>query len=593
MSETRKLAAILCSDVVGYSRLAGADEDRTLARLRGLRSDLIDPAIAAHRGRIVKRTGDGSVIEFRSVVDAVRCALEVQHAMIERNAGVAFEKRIIFRIGIHLGDVVEEADGDLMGDGVNIAARLEGVCEPGAICLSEQAYWQVKGRLDLAVSDLGPTQLKNIAEPIRVYSLQVGVPAEAKVASASAPEKSAPPRLSIVVLPFANIGGDPSHEHFVDGVTESLTTDLSRIRGSFVIGRNTAFTYKGKPVDLKQIGRELSVRYVLEGSVQRSGARMRVNAQLIDAETGNHLWAERFDKPLADLFDMQDELVARLAGALNAQLVEAEARRAETAPNPDSMDLHFQGLAWLNKGATPDIVAHARSFFDRALTADPDNVEALIGSARADQLEGAFFFATDRAAAFATAEAKLTKALSAVPQHARAHFYLGIVEIFTKRAAEGIAECEHALALDRNLAFAHAYIGLGKVFLGRAEETEAHIAEALRLSPRDTMANVWMTIAGAAKRHLGVWEDAIAWFRRAIEANRNIPQSHFELAAALTQLGRLDGARSAVKSGLMLDPNYSIARARAFWTPESDDPTYLAQLEPILEGLRKAGIPEQ
>ena len=251
MSETRKIAAILVADVVGYSRLAGADEDRTLARLRGLRSDLIDPAIAAHHGRIVKRTGDGSLIEFRSVVDAVRCAIEVQNGMVERNAGVPPERRIEFRVGIHLGDVVEESDGDLMGDGVNIAARLEGIAKPGAICLSEDAYRQVKGRLDLAVTDLGPTQLKNIAEPIRVYSLEVGEPAQAKPAPAPAPEKSAPPRLSIVVLPFANIGGDPEQEHFVDGVTESLTTDLSRIRGAVVIARNTAFTYKGKPLDVK------------------------------------------------------------------------------------------------------------------------------------------------------------------------------------------------------------------------------------------------------------------------------------------------------------------------------------------------------
>ena len=343
MSETRKLAAILVSDVVGYSRLTGADEDRNLARLRTLRSDLIDPTISVHHGRIVKRTGDGSVIEFRSVVDAVRCAIEVQHAMVERNAGIAPDKRIEFRIGIHLGDVVEESDGDLMGDGINIAARIESICNPGAICLSEQAYWQVKGRLDLAVSDLGPTQLKNIAEPIRVYSLEVGAPARAKHAPAPAHEKSAPPRLSMVVLPFGNIGGDPEQEHFVDGITESLTTDLSRVRSSFVIGRNTAFTYKGKAVDLKQIGRELNVRYVLEGSVQRGGDRMRVNVQLIDAETGTHLWAERFDKPLADLFDMQDEIVARLAGALNTELVAAEARRAEQAPTPNSMDLYFQG----------------------------------------------------------------------------------------------------------------------------------------------------------------------------------------------------------------------------------------------------------
>jgi TolB-like protein/class 3 adenylate cyclase len=590
VSETRKIAAILVSDVVGYSRLAGADEDRTLARLRALRSDLIDPTISIHHGRIVKRTGDGSVIEFRSVVDAVRCALEVQHTMVERNAGIALDKRIEFRIGIHLGDVVEEADGDLMGDGVNIAARIEGLAKPGAICLSEQAYWQIKGRLDLAVTDLGPTQLKNIAEPIRVYALDVGQPAQPK--PAPAPEKPAPPRLSMVVLPFANLGGDHEQEHFVDGVTESLTTDLSRIRGAVVIGRNTAFTYKGKAVDLKQIGRELNVRYVLEGSVQRGGNRMRVNVQLIDAESGNHLWADRFDKPLADLFDMQDEIVARLAGALNAELVAAEARRAEQAPNPDSTDLYFQGLARFYKGLTPDNMAQARGFFDRALTADPDNVDALVGSARADQIEGVFFFVTDRAAAFATAEAKLTKALSAAPDHARGHMQLGFVDIYTERAAEGIVKCEHALALDRNLAYAHAYIGIGKVFIGRPEETESQIAEALRLSPRDTMAYVWMAIAATAKRHLGVWEEAVAWSRRSIEANRNFPESHFELAAALTQLGRLDGARSAVSAGLVLNPNYSVSRARAFFTAESNDPKYLAQTERILEGMRKAGLPE-
>ena len=288
MTETRKLAAILVADVVGYSRLAGADEDRTLARLRGLRSDLIDPAIAAHRGRIVKRTGDGSLIEFRSVVDAVRCAIEVQNGLIERNAGVPAERRIEFRVGIHLGDVVEEADGDLMGDGVNIAARLEGIAKPGAVCLSEDAYRQVKGRLDLAATDLGPTQLKNISEPIRVYSVQVGAPLQARPASAAAPERTAAPRLSMVVLPFANTGGDLSHEHFADGVTESLTTDLSRMRGAFVIGRNTAFTYKGKAVDLKQIGRELNVRYVLEGSVQRGGklpARQRAAHRRRDGES--------------------------------------------------------------------------------------------------------------------------------------------------------------------------------------------------------------------------------------------------------------------------------------------------------------------
>ena len=513
----------------------------------------------------------------------------LQKGLIERNVGVADDRRIDFRIGIHLGDVVEEADGDLMGDGVDIAARLEGIAEPGAICLSEDAYRQVSGRLDMASHRPRPNQLKNIERPIRVYSLPVGEPPGAP---APTPEKSGPPRLSIVVLPFANIGGDPAHEPFVDGVTESLTTDLSRIRGALLIARNTAFVYKGKPLDVKTIGRELNVRYVLEGSVQRGGNRMRVNVQLIDAETGNHLWAERFDKPLADLFDMQDEIVARLAGALNTQLVTAEARRAEQAPNPDSMDLYFQGLAWFNKGTTPDNVAQARSSFDRALTADPDNVEALIGSARADERAGAFLFLTDPITAFAAAEAKLTKALSSVPDHARAHLYLGIVDIYTKRAAQGIAECEHALALDRNLAHAHAIIGRGKIFVGRAEETEAHVAEALRLSPRDAMAYIWMTNVGMAKLHLGNWEQAVAWFRRAIEANRNHPHAYFVLSAALAHLDRIDEAHSAVKAGLALDPAFAISRFRAAWVARSDDATYLAQLDLVLEGLRKAGVPE-
>ena len=343
MTETRKLAAILVADVVGYSRLAGADEDRTLARLRGLRSDLIDPAIAAHHGRIVKRTGDGSIIEFRSVVDAVRCAIEVQTGLIERNAGVPPERRIEFRVGIHVGDVVEESDGDLMGDGVNIAARLEGVAKPGAICLSEDAYRQVRDRIKEGFVELGERRLKNIARPVRIYEAKVDSGPSAEVSIRSDVTNPGPPHLSIVVLPFANLGGDSGQDYFVDGVTESLTTDLSQMSGMLVIGRNTAFSYKSKPVDLKQIGRELNVRYALEGSVQRSANRMRVNVQLIDAESGNHLWAERFDKPVADLFDMQDEIVARLANALNAQLIIAEARRAERAPKPDSWTSIFRG----------------------------------------------------------------------------------------------------------------------------------------------------------------------------------------------------------------------------------------------------------
>jgi TolB-like protein/class 3 adenylate cyclase len=591
MAETRKLAAILAADVVGYSRLAGSDEDRTLARLRALRSDLVDPTIAVHHGRVVKRTGDGILIEFRSVVDAVRCAIEVQNGMVERNAGLPAERRIEFRVGIHLGDVVEESDGDLMGDGVNIAARLEGIAKPGAICLSEDAYRQVKSRLDLAVSDLGPTELKNIAEPVRVYSLQVGRPAQAKpAAQAEPPCTSTPPRLSIVVLPFANLGGDPGQEYFVDGVTESLTTDLSRISGSFVIARNTAFTYKGKHVDVKHIGRELSVRYVLEGSVQRGGNRIRVNVQLIDAETGNHLWAERFDKPLADLFDMQDEIVARLASQLGTQLIEAEARRAERAPHPDSMDLYFQGAATANKGTTPTNMAQARGYYERALALDPGNIEALVGTAFVDFISFSVFLTDDRSARAAAAEAALTKVLSLAPNHARAQYLLGAVLTFTNRAAEGITKCEYALALDRNLALAHSMIGLGKLFTGRAEETESHALEALRLSPRDTYAYLWMFTAGSAKLYLGRDEEAVAWLLRSIEANRNLAASSFLLAATRAHLGRLSEARAATKAGFALDPTFTIRRFRD--GASSDNPTYLAQRERVCDGMRKAGVPE-
>ena len=729
VGETRKLAAILVADVVGYRRLAGADEDRTLARLRGLRSDLIDPAGAAHHGRVVKRTGDGSIIEFRSVVHAVRCAIEIQNGLIERNAGVLDDRRIEFRVGIHVGDVVEESDGDLMGDGVNIAARLERIAEPGGIVLSNAAYEQVRDRVRETFVDLGEKQLKNIARPVRAYdltlnrhvraseftfgsfrlfpdqqllldgetpvplgsrarelltalverpsvvvtkdellarvwpkqvvdesnlkfqvsvlrkalgdgqrgnrfitnvpgrgycfvapvessyrklasparaepdapedisegvdSLEAGFAAEGKPPRLeSPPEKSAPSRLSLAVLPFANIGGDPEQEHFVDGVTESLTTDLSQMRGAFVIGRNTAFTYKGKAIDLKQTGRELNVRYILEGSVQRARARIRVNVQLIDAESGNHLWAERFDKPVADLFDMQDEIAAHLACQLNAQLVAAEARRAAQAPNPDSMDLYFQGMAWFNKGRAPANIAQARKFFDRALAADPDNVDALVGSARADVVAGALSFVTDSAAVLRAAEAKLTKALSWVPDHPPGHMILGALKMQTKRAAEGIAECEHALALDRNLVLARAAIGFGMILVGRAEEAEAHVAQAQRLSPHDTMAYFWMTLVGIANSCLGRWEQAVAWFRRSIEANRNYPEALFRLAAALAQLGRLDEARSAVRAGRELCPSFTISLAGAAWTAMSDDPTYLAQLQPLLDGMRKAGVPE-
>jgi TolB-like protein/Tfp pilus assembly protein PilF len=394
-----------------------------------------------------------------------------------------------------------------------------------------------------------------------------------------------------VVLPFANIGGGPDQDYFADGVTESLTTDLSRISGAFVIARNTAFAFKGKSVDVRQVGRELNVRYVLEGSVQR-GSNRRVNVQLIDAETGNHLWAERFDKPVADLFDMQDEIVSRLANALDAELVAAEARRAERSPHPDAMDLVFQGGSWINKGLTPDCLARARSFFEKAIALDPDNIETMAGLARVDAALAGAVMTDDWSSRYTLAEATLSKALSLAPNHAQAHATLGLVQFGTKRAVQGIVECEQALTLDRNLVRARGFIGLAKFFLGRGAETEPYINEALRLSPRDTLAPRWLVWVGLAKAQVGADAEAVNWMRRGLDANRNYSVTHFDLAAALVLVGKLDEARASVKAGLALDPHFTIRRYRDVTYSNSDNPTYRAGRDRLIESMRLAGVPE-
>ena len=332
----RRLSAILAADVEGYSRLMHNDEEATHARLTALLAAAIEPAIAEHGGRIVKNTGDGFLAEFPSAVKAVRAAIQFQTHTKELAIVDAEDRRIAFRVGVNIGDVIAESH-DIFGDGVNIAARLESISEPGGICISSSVYDQVQGKVGVAFADLGEQTLKNIARPVRIYAVVWDEHNPASQAERARLGATSPPRLSMVVLPFANLSGDPEQEYFVDGVTESLTTDLSRISGSFVIGRHTAFTYKGKAVDLKKIGRELNIRYVLEGSVQRGGNRVRINVQLIDAVTANHLWADRFDKPITDLFDMQDEIVSRLANTLNTQLIEAEARRAERLLHPDPL----------------------------------------------------------------------------------------------------------------------------------------------------------------------------------------------------------------------------------------------------------------
>jgi TolB-like protein/class 3 adenylate cyclase len=585
----RRLSAILAADVAGYSRLMHNDEEATHARLTMLLADAVEPSIAQHGGRVVKNTGDGLLAEFQSAVEALRAATQFQERVHDLSIGDPDEKRLAFRVGINIGDVIVEPH-DIFGDGVNVAARLEGIAKPGGICISASTYEQVVGKVAIEFIDLGEQSLKNIARPVRAYAVVPKGSGGATRAGGETPGPHSVPRLSIVVLPFANLGGNSEQDYFVDGISESLTTDLSRINGSFVIARNTAFTFKGKAMDVQKLGRELNVRYVLEGSVQRGGNRLRVNVQLIDVETGNHLWAERFDKPIADLFDMQDEIVSSLANALNAQLVEAEARRAERSPHPDAMDLSFQGSSCWNKGMTAEHMGQARGFFERALTLDPGNMEALVGMAAVDLASAAFFIVYDRDARFAAAEAALIKALSMSPQHARAHMFLGAVQISTKRAAQGIRECERALALDRNLADAHGFIGCAKVLIGRAEEAEAHIQEAFRLSPRDTGAYRWMHYAGLAKMVLGADAEAVSWLRRSLEANRNYPLAHFQLAAALALLGSLEEARDAVRAGLALHPTFTIRRTRGRM---SDDLTFRAGSERIRAGMRMAGVPEE
>jgi TolB-like protein/class 3 adenylate cyclase len=585
----RRLSAILAADVAGYSRLMHGDEEVTHAKLTALLADAVNPAIAKHGGRIVKHTGDGFLAEFSSAVEAVRAAVLFQTRIYELTIGDVEGRRLAFRVGINIGDVIVEPH-DIFGDGVNIAARLEGIAEPGAICISSSAYEQVIGKVPIEFTDMGEQSLKNIARPVRAYAV---VPKRSGGAMRKGGEMTGPQsvrRLSIIVLPFANLSGDPEQDYFVDGITDSLTTDLSRINGSFVIARNTAFTFKGKAHDVQKLGSELNVRYVLEGSVQRGGNRLRVTVQLIDAETGNNLWAERFDKPIADLFDMQDEIVSRLANMLNAELIEAEARLAKRSLHPDAMDLYFQGRSCWNKGMTPEHMAQAREFFERALTLDPRNTDALVGMAAADAAIAGHFMVNDRDARFAAAEAASTKALSMSPQHALGHLVLGSVQILTKRAAQGIQECERALALDRNLADAHGLIGAAMVFIGRGAETEAHIQEAFRLSPRDIYAFRWLHYVGVAKQLLGDDAEAIAWLRRCLEANRNYPIAHFQLAASLALLGLLEQARAAVRAGLALDPTFTLRRTRGRM---SDDPTFRAGSKRVQEGMRIAGVPEE
>jgi adenylate cyclase len=597
MNETRKLAAILAADMVGYSRLTGADEDRTLARLRALRSDLIDPTISVHRGRVVKRTGDGTLVEFRSVVDAVRCAVEVQNAMVERNAGVPPDRRIEFRIGIHLGDVVEESDGDLMGDGVNIAARLEGLAAPGTICLSEDAYRQVKARLDLLVSDLGQIQLKNIAEPIRIYSLEVGGTGKTKpgpladvVRPASLGQPSAlPDKPSIAVLPFTNMSGEPEQEYFVDGMVEDIITALSRFNQLFVIARNSSFTYKGRAVDLKQVGRELGVRYVLEGSVRKAGNRVRITGQLIDASTGAHLWAHRFDGELANIFDLQDQVTASVVGAIAPRIEQAEIERAKrkSTESLDAYDYYLRGMAAFHQFSNTSNT-EALTLFGQACKLDPGFAAAYGMSARCHLQRIGFGWASERehVVAETTRLARLAAALGKDDAVALSAAGFALV-IVVGEIQDGDALIDRALALNPNLAWAWHFSGLAKALLGQPELAIERAQRAMRLSPQDPQ-KFGMFIAMAwAHFFAGRYDEAQSWAETGLREQPNFFLAACIAAASAAFAERIDETKKAMTRVRELNPALRLSNLKDLL------PIHRPQdFERLREGMKLAGLPE-
>ena len=585
--------AILAADVVGFSRLTSVDEDRTLARLRALRSDLIDPTIAVHMGRVIKRTGDGALVEFRSVVDAVRCATEVQNAMVERNAGLPPERRIEFRIGIHLGDVVEESDGDLMGEGVNIAARLEGVAQPGAICLSEDAYRQVKSRLDLKINDLGEIRLKNIIEPVRVYSLQVGMPPEAKPAAApqaAAPDRPSPglalpDRPSIAVLPFQNMSDDPSQEHLADGVVEDILTALASLRWLFVIARNSSFTYKGRNVDVKQVGRELGVRYVLEGSVRRSGNRVRITGQLIDTATGAHLWGDRFDGAIEDIFDLQDQVTSRVLGAIAPKLQQAEIERAQRKP-PQSLDAwecFIRGLQLFSQHSD-NSTREAIGILDRAIELDPGYARA--HGLRAVCLAWRVFQGWENPdSAFAEATDSVRRAFAGDSNEPWAYIAQAFVSLGKRDDQAAVAALTEVVDVSPNFAFAHALLGAVHAFGGRPALAIECIERGQRLSPRDVFAEEYQLFYSFAHFQAGHYAEAAAAAERAIQLRPDHPALYIMVAASYGQAGEIEKSKDMLARLLKLVPAIS---AKA--VGETFPYTRQEDRDRLVAGLRAGGL---
>jgi adenylate cyclase len=583
----RRLAAIFAGDIAGYSRLMASDEEGTLRLLKAHRKELVDPKITEHRGRIVKTTGDGMLVEFVSVVDAVRCAVDIQRGMAERNADVPADKRIEFRIGINVGDIIIDGD-DIFGDGVNVAARLESLADPGGIMVSSVVHDQVRDKLSFGFEDMGEQTVKNIARPIGVHRVSLAETSPtAPVKSAAAAAKTEPStvtRPSIAVLPFANMSGDPEQEYFADGISEEIITGLSKLRWLFVIARNSSFTYKGKAVDIKRVARELGVRYVLEGSVRKGGNRVRITAQLIDAATGNHIWADRYDGELSDVFALQDEITKKAVAAIAPSLLEAEGVRSQHRP-PEDLD------AW-------DMVMRANSQFWRLTKSDSEAAIAMLRKAVERYPDYAparsmlaFALLVSRQVGWISMEPEVNEP-AAIAAHAVelddrdpwAHLALGWVAFTRRRTDEAIDEFQRALDLNPNFAAAHGYLGFALTLDGRSDQAIAHGEQAVRMSPHDPQ-NALFNVALAAAHYLaGRYNDAIVCGRKAMQQRFGLTNGHRIYIASLAQAGRIDEARAALAKLQELQPENSIA-----WI-ERNIPYTPVPMAKFLEGMRKAGL---
>jgi len=581
---TRRLAAIFAADVAGYSRLMGVDEEGTHERLQAHLRELVDPKIREHSGRVVKTTGDGRLAEFPSVVDAVRCAAEVQRAMIDREAAEPEDRRIRFRIGINLGDVIVE-DNDIFGDGVNVAARLEALAEPGGICVSRVVRDQVRDKLDYAFEDMGEQHVKNIARPVRAYRVRdPAAPIEEPLPASPWP-LALPDKPSIAVLPFQNLSGDPEQGYFADGIAEDIITALSRYPSLFVIARNSCFAYQGRTVDVKQVGRELGVRYVLEGSLRKSGNRIRVTAQLVEAETGKHIWAERYDSELADIFAVQDNIAEAVTTATAPVIDAAERRRAMRLPpeNLDAWAAYQRGL-WHHSRHSPDDNALAWKYFREAIDTSPNFAAGYKGLARAHFHAAGVHGVLTVAEAYGSAEALARRAVALDPADAEAHSILSEALLYRGDYEGALTEAELARMMSPNLAFAHATLGAASIFSGHPQEGLEALQISLRLDPQTPGLPSRLNLMACGLYLSGTYEAAAEVAKRAVRSNPDYPHAYRWLAAALGQLGRTAEAKEALEKTIAIAPatfDMYVRHGVPWHRPE--DRAHM------LEGLRKAG----